>query len=133
MVSAFSQEIASEAARSWLSDAALSGFATSVWCETEIASALAVKVRRKEIVPEDYETTAEAIRGLLRGAATSIPIAAEHFIDAAELIRLGPKPLRAGDALHLAIAKSHGATVWTLDCKMAEAGQALGLGTRLLA
>ena len=42
------------------------------------------------------------------------------------------KPLRASDALHLAIAADAGAQLWTLDKPMAEAGQALALDVRLL-
>ncbi len=37
--------------------------------------------------------------------------------------------LRAGDALHLAVAAEHGATLWTLDVRMAEAGPVLGVVT----
>jgi predicted nucleic acid-binding protein len=40
--------------------------------------------------------------------------------------------LRAGDALHLAIASQHGATVYTLDQRIAEAGPALGVSAQLL-
>jgi predicted nucleic acid-binding protein len=41
--------------------------------------------------------------------------------------------LRAGDALHLAIASEHGATVHTLDQRLAAAGPTLGVQTQLLA
>jgi predicted nucleic acid-binding protein len=41
--------------------------------------------------------------------------------------------LRAGDALHLAVASEHGATVHTLDRRLAEAGPALGVPAQLLA
>jgi hypothetical protein len=37
--------------------------------------------------------------------------------------------LRAGDALHLAVAAEHGATLWTLDVRLAEAGPVLGVAT----
>ena len=40
--------------------------------------------------------------------------------------------LRAGDALHLATASEHGATVHTLDRRLAEAGPVLGVPTLLL-
>jgi predicted nucleic acid-binding protein len=39
--------------------------------------------------------------------------------------------LRAGDALHLAIASEHGATVYTLDRRLADAGPAVGVPTSL--
>lgn len=41
--------------------------------------------------------------------------------------------LRAGDVLHLAVASEHGATMQTLDQRLAEAGPALGVSTKLLA
>jgi hypothetical protein len=40
--------------------------------------------------------------------------------------------LRTGDALHLATASEHGATVHTLDQLLAEAGRVLGVPTQLL-
>jgi predicted nucleic acid-binding protein len=39
--------------------------------------------------------------------------------------------LRTGDALHLATASEHGATVHTLDQLLAEAGPVLGVPTQL--
>lgn len=41
--------------------------------------------------------------------------------------------LRAGDALHLATASEYGATVHTLDQRLAAAGPVLGVPTQLLA
>ena len=41
--------------------------------------------------------------------------------------------LRAGDALHLATASEHGASVHTLDQRLAQAGPLLGVPTQLLA
>nr|WP_306422224.1 hypothetical protein [Geminicoccus harenae] len=41
--------------------------------------------------------------------------------------------LRAGDAMHLAVASAHGATVHTVDHRLAEAAPAVGAPTRLLA
>ena len=40
--------------------------------------------------------------------------------------------MRAGDALHLAICADHGATLCTLDRRLAEAGPALGVKATLL-
>jgi predicted nucleic acid-binding protein len=40
--------------------------------------------------------------------------------------------LRAGDALHLAICADHGATLCTLDRRLANAGSALGVKAMLL-
>lgn len=58
------------------------------------------------------------------------PIADEHLIAALGLItRLGRFPLRALDALHLAIAQGiHARRLATADKVMAVAGKAIGLG-----
>jgi predicted nucleic acid-binding protein len=40
--------------------------------------------------------------------------------------------LRAGDALHLAICATHGATLCTLDQRLSDAGSALGVEAMLL-
>ena len=40
--------------------------------------------------------------------------------------------LRAGDALHLAIAADHGAMLCTLDERMSESGLSIGIATLLL-
>jgi predicted nucleic acid-binding protein len=41
--------------------------------------------------------------------------------------------LRAGDALHLAVASEHGATVHTLGQRLADAGPVLGVPAQLMA
>ena len=54
-----------------------------------------------------------------------------HFRAAAKFVDQYLLGLRAGEALHLAVAAEHGATVWTLDQRLAEAGPVLGVPTQL--
>ena len=61
-----------------------------------------------------------------------LPVASAHFRSAAKLVDQHATGLRAGDALHLAVASDHGATVHTLDQRLAQAGPVLGVPTRLL-
>jgi predicted nucleic acid-binding protein len=56
-----------------------------------------------------------------------------HFRTAARFVDQHMLGLRGGDALHLATASEHGATVHTLDQRLAEAGPALGVATKLVA
>jgi len=56
-----------------------------------------------------------------------------HFRAAAKFLDQHALGLRAGDALHLATASEHGATLYTLDQRLAEAGPVLGVPTQLLA
>jgi uncharacterized protein len=49
-----------------------------------------------------------------------------HFRAAAKFVDQHTLGLRAGDALHLATASEHGASVHTLDPRLAQAGPLLG-------
>ncbi|MGJ3647493.1 type II toxin-antitoxin system VapC family toxin [Sphingomonas sp. GlSt437] len=132
LVSAFTTETASEAARQWLGGLPEDALLTSYWCRAEIVSALAMKARGGEISQSLAVMIAREIASMLTHSATPIAINDAALMAAAELIERSPLPLRAPDALHLAIAQSGGAIVWTLDVDMAKAGAALDLGTRLL-
>lgn len=64
---------------------------------------------------------------------TVSPLTGSHFRTAAKFVDQHTLGLRAGDALHLAISSEHGATVQTLDQRLAEAEPVLGVMTKLLA
>ena len=132
LVSAYVEETASELAEHWLDALGSDLLTTSAWCGTEIASALAKKVRTGALDRSSMDHVLDTIRTRLAAHAKVIPIEQRHFDIAADLILRSPLALRAGDALHLAIASQAGAELVTLDRGMAEAGQALGLRTRLL-
>jgi uncharacterized protein len=61
------------------------------------------------------------------------PVTSGHFRTAAKFVDQHTLGLRAGDALHLAVASEHGATVHTLDQRLADAGPALGVPTQMVA
>ena len=105
---------------------------TSWWYVTEVASALAAKVRRFEIPSEEGRGYFDAARALLTGSAIVVDVQKSRFALAADLLRRCERPLRASDALHLAIAADVGARLRTLDRGMAEAGEARGLDVQLL-
>lgn len=104
--------------------------AASEWLLTEVASALGIKRRAGALSASDRDRAFAACTDIIAASATMLPVTGGYCRRAAEMIE--KSNFRAGVALHLAIAAAHGATVLTLDRKMAEAGQALGLGTRLL-
>ncbi len=133
LIPLFAQELGSTTARRWLETAAGGELVSSKWCETEAASGFARKVRLGELNSAEGHRAIDAVRRMLADATRMVPIEPRHFDSATDLIRRSQKPLRGGDALHLAIAHAAGATLWTLDRRMADAGQALGLDARLLA
>lgn len=132
IVSAFTDEVSSAAARAWLGSLSADRLLFSKWCETEIASALAGKVRIGVLAAERRAAVIQGIRDNLHSAATLIHVGAAAFDRATQLLENSQRPLRGGDALHLAIAERAGAALYTLDRRMAEAGAALGLGAHLL-
>jgi predicted nucleic acid-binding protein len=89
---------------------------SAIWCVTEFASALGIKQRTGQI---DGEQAAGAWSRFERMAAADLrllPVVAQHFHRAAQLVLDASSSLRAGDALHLACAEGAGAkTLATLD------------------
>jgi predicted nucleic acid-binding protein len=105
----------------------------SSWVETELLSALGVKIRTgqldRELATEVYRTYRHDVTPHLRHLA----VEEADQRNAARLLEGWPTGLRAGDALHLAIAAGQGAMVCTLDRGMAEAAGVLGVHAFLLA
>jgi predicted nucleic acid-binding protein len=78
---------------------------------------------------------AAALSAFTRLASESfevLPIARADFRSAARLADQSQLNLRAGDALHLAICASHGATLCTLDRRLGEASARVGVEALLL-
>jgi len=98
----------------------------SAWTLTEMASIGGIKQRTGAI---DAETRQQAIANFQRFASmhlVTVEIDPADFRTAAVLIE-SPSALRAGDALHLAIARRLGARVASLDHKLCSAIKVLGL------
>jgi predicted nucleic acid-binding protein len=132
IVAALCKEAMSARAQDWLADQDASRLVISDWPITEMASALTIKVRLRGIGVAGRAAVLAVFNGLVAESFTLLPVSSGQFWTAARFVyqcRLG---LRAGDALHLAVAAEHGATVWTLDQMMVEAGLVVGVPARLL-
>ena len=63
---------------------------------------------------------------------TVVPVTRQHFHDAAHFVENYHLGLRAADALHIAVAIMHAATLVTRDKKLARASIPLGLTAEFL-
>lgn len=127
ITAALTQESQTARMQAWLGEQAIGALFISEWVVTECSSALAKKRRTTELTNEKYAETLEAWRGLRETSFTILPVTAAHFKAAASLLDATDLNLRAGDALHLAIAVDHKLRLLTLDTHMAETAEAIGV------
>jgi predicted nucleic acid-binding protein len=132
LVAVFTQEVASNRATVWLRLSEPEGVAISEWVATEFVAALSTKIRTKQI-DEGYRDNALGLfKKTARESIQVVAVTEAHFKRAAQFAHDYKLGLRAGDALHLAIASDQKAVLCTLDKRLASAGRALGLAIQLI-
>jgi len=127
LVPVFIREPKSEAVIGWLE---LSGerLAISEWSLVEFASAAAIKVRTGQVAPNLAKQAMARVHEFAQKHCTVAVPGREEFHRAAELAGDDTLKLRAGDALHLAIAASLSAqAILCLDDAMIESAKSLGM------
>ena len=133
IVAALSNEAMTPRVQGWLADQDPARLLISDWTVTEMSSAMAIKLRAGQINLEQRAAALAMFNKLVGESFTVLPVTGWHFRAAARFADQHALGLRAGDALHLATASEHGATVYTLDRRLAEAGPVVGVPTKLLA
>ena len=94
------------------------------WCVTEFASALALKQRTSQIDQRQRNAVWREFNEFCDGTIRLVPLGREVFSDAATLVHKSKNGLRAGDALHLALAvRLQVAAFFTLDARLAESAK----------
>lgn len=123
-------ETETPAAAQWLAQASLDDAATATWTRTEFASAAAIKLRAKGQTRNAVAQATKAFDAAL-AMTNSLDVIEEDFLYAAELCRTSATGLRAGDALHIAVALRHNCH-WLASLDQAMNASAKKLGLKLV-
>ena len=127
LVPAFIREAKSEAVIAWLESSG-ERLAISEWSLVEFASAAAIKVRTAQATANLAKQATARVREFARSHCMVAVPGREEFRRAAELAGDHALKLRAGDALHLAIAASLSAQgLLCLDDALTESARSLGM------
>jgi predicted nucleic acid-binding protein len=133
IVTALSKEGSSTKVQDWLACQDPEELAISEWTITEVSSALAIKLRRGDIDVEERAILLAEFNRLVAESFIVLNVSGQHFRTAAHLVDSHELGLRAGDALHLAVAAERGLKLVTRDERLASAGSAFGTPTKLFA
>jgi hypothetical protein len=127
LVGALTKEPATDAAQRWLFSQKPGDLALSEWTVAEVSAALSVKLRTGLLRRRDRATALTEFDLLSKRYFRLLEITGADFLRAARLCDRAESGLRAGDALHLAMAIEHAARLATLDRRLAAAAEAAGV------
>ena len=102
--------------------------AVSHWTRVEFASLLAREVRMGNLDASAAHAAGSRFETMIKESFVILLPNRDDFDQARDWLGLFETSLRAGDTLHLAIARNHGAdAIYSLDKLMIAAGKKLGL------
>lgn len=123
LVALFTNEATAERIANWVAEETRQ-LVSGDWCVTEFASALALKQRTSQITSRQGNAAWNVFGQFCEGHLRLLPLDRDVFSQAAHLARNSKSGLRAGDALHLALAlRVKSAAFFTLDLRLAESAK----------
>lgn len=128
LVTALTVEDRSAQVQAWLTIQNAGELCISRWVVSEFSSALSLKLRRGEMPVDERARILSNWHALRQDHLAMLPVSEDAFDLAARFCDRHESGLRAGDALHLAIASLGGHLLATLDQAMANAAVQIGVG-----
>lgn len=123
------REAKTDAVQAWFVEHGMSGLACSEWVKTEYASALSIKRRRGDIDEDHFTRAHQTFRKIWVSGLTWLTVETPDFTEAANLCANPVHKMRAGDALHLAVALRYQCTEFlSLDIVLNDNAKRLGMG-----
>ena len=100
----------------------------SEWTQLEFVSVISREVRMGHLSARDARIEILRFNAMVESSFKKLSLMSSDIVQARRYLVQFSTNLRTGDSLHLAIASNHGATeIYSLDKKMIQAGQMLGL------
>lgn len=118
--------------QAWLGRQSAGELAVSDWVMTGLSAALSMKVRNGFLHAPDRADAMAVFSEMVEASFHIFPVTGIDFRVAARFADQHSTGLRAGDALHVAIAANHGARIRALDKGLVTAAQALGVSAEFL-
>lgn len=132
VVSLVTNEPSTDSAQQWLAAQSAVKIAISDWVSAEVASAVPLIQRVGRIDDVGRARAARNLRDFMTDVLVVLPVSRHAFRVAGDLAGLPQLGLRAGDALHLAVALEHDVPLVTRDVAQHRAASAIDLPTQLL-
>ncbi|NJR52095.1 MAG: type II toxin-antitoxin system VapC family toxin [Leptolyngbyaceae cyanobacterium CSU_1_3] len=122
------QEATSNSVETVLLSLPVSQIAISDWTVVEFASLLSRRVRMNELTSDSMTAVMQSFQNDATQSYTVFTLTTADFVGATEFIQQWETGLRAGDALHLAIARNHNVeNLLSLDRGLIDAAQRFGI------
>lgn len=126
LVPYFATEANSQAIARFFSKPPASGLAISAWTESEFYGALGIKMRTGQLPEDTYAIAQTRFEQVCTEHFEMWSVSRDDFLLAKDYLKFWKLGLRSGDALHLAIAKNHGAScLYSLDERLLKAARQL--------
>lgn len=131
-VAALCREPFTPRVQAWLGKQSAGALHVSGGVQAEFASALSLKQRTGQLDAAQAATALTLFSATFEQACQRVSVEEADFALAARLVADPAGGLRAGDALHLAMAARQGLALVTLDSILAKAALRFGVQARLL-